>query len=110
MADTRENFVRFSLRLPKPLMERLESATESKRSVNAEIIARLEASFDSSREEMLKQTIDRQSEQLLRYQSHYSPAKQKEIEETPRPLNHREQALVDELMRRLEARDAKRGV
>lgn len=45
LVDTRKNFTRTTLRIPQELYERLAEATENKRSVNAEIISRLEASF-----------------------------------------------------------------
>lgn len=41
-----DDFVRITLRLPAALHAKLTEATERKRSMNAEIIARLEASFE----------------------------------------------------------------
>ena len=55
MADD-DYFVRITLRIPKPLHEKLNDAAAKKRSMNAEIIARLEFTF--SREEARSPEID----------------------------------------------------
>lgn len=47
MADD-DNFVRITFRMPKDLHEKLTDAAAKKKSMNAEIIERLEASFDVS--------------------------------------------------------------
>lgn len=49
MADD-DDFVRITLRIPKPLHEQLNEAAARKRSMNAEIIARLETSFEAAPE------------------------------------------------------------
>ncbi|WP_160119630.1 Arc family DNA-binding protein [Rhodovarius lipocyclicus] len=54
MADDDE-MVRFSQRLPKKLYEQLTAAAkESGRSINGEVVARLEGSFDDTKERLLR--------------------------------------------------------
>lgn len=102
MADTRENFVRFSLRLPKTIMERLEAATGGKRSANAEIIARLEQTFaEDDYLASLEADSPHDPPELI------NPAEDPEY--TPFELTTRERLIADEVVRRLELRDAEKA-
>lgn len=57
---------RSQFRLPYPLYERLKAEAEShQRSLNAEIVARLEASFDADPVERLVRILDEREGRLL---------------------------------------------
>jgi predicted DNA-binding protein len=63
-----DDFIKTALRLPRELHARVqEAATAAGRSMNAEIVARLEASFDVSEDLVAKfdQLMDIRQERLL---------------------------------------------
>lgn len=61
-----KNEYRSQFRLPGNLYDRLKGAAESNgRSLNAEIVARLEASFGPDAQAAIKQLFDEQTELLL---------------------------------------------
>jgi predicted component of type VI protein secretion system len=65
MAGMKNDF-RSQFRLPGPLYDRLkESAEREGRSLNAEIVARLEASFQPGVRETLAELLDEQTRVLL---------------------------------------------
>lgn len=75
-----DDYTRITLRIPKDVHQKLtESAKQTSKSMNAEIIARLEASFDESRSpsgvlamfEEYKEKSRKIEEALLRKNSHF---------------------------------------
>lgn len=61
-----KNEFRSQFRLPGNLYDRLKEAAENNgRSLNAEIVVRLEASFGPDAQALLKQLLDEQTELLL---------------------------------------------
>lgn len=53
-----DDFVRITLRIPKALHGALTESAAKKKSMNAEIIDRLEASFEAEKAELSRKSID----------------------------------------------------
>lgn len=66
MAGMKNDYFRSQFRLPNELYERLKAESERNgRSLNAEIVARLEGSFEPPLAEQLARLIDEQTERLV---------------------------------------------
>lgn len=66
MAGMKNDYFRSQFRLPNELYERLKAEAErGGRSLNGEIVARLEASFEPGMIEQMKALLDAQTRQLV---------------------------------------------
>lgn len=66
MAGMKNDYFRSQFRLPNELYERLKAEAErGGRSLNGEIVARLEASFEPTLVEKLAQLLDEQTERIV---------------------------------------------